>query len=99
MKPVVLKKQSVGVCPQSDGNKPHGMTLSKKAASSVFVENKKICRKGDELKCSSSPKKNEITSGSSSVFVEDKPIAFLGSSTSHGGSITMGCSTSVFICE
>ncbi len=94
-KQIALEK-AYHTCPASDGNKPHIGGNATSNSSSVYIENKLVCRKGDELSCNS-PKKDKICSGSGSIFIEGAPIARIGDSTEHGGTVTVGGSVTVFI--
>ena len=87
-KPIVTI-QCYHTCPASDGSKPHvgGPTLQ--GSSNVFVQNKMVCRIGDQAQCNS-PSIDIINSGSSSVFINGKGAARKQDQTAHGGVINEG---------
>jgi len=60
----------------------------------VFIDGQLAIVAQDTCVCLGTP--NQVSSGSSKVFFQNKPAARQGDPTAHGGSITQG-STKVFI--
>ncbi|MEM7571266.1 MAG: PAAR domain-containing protein [Bacteroidota bacterium] len=96
MKKQIALAAAAHICPAFDGSKAHVGGNATGNSSTVYVENRLVCRTGDELACQSS-NKNKITGGSGSVFIEDQPVARIGDSTAHGGTIIAGGSITVHI--
>ena len=85
--------QGAHLCPQSDGNKPHGVSQILPNKPSVFIGKIPIAKEGDKMQCASSPKPNSIKKGSTSVFINGKGIARSGDPTDHNGMLTGGSTT------
>lgn len=78
------------ICPMVNGNIPHvGGPINSMGVSTVFIGGMPAAVMGDIAICSGPP--DSIVTGSSTVFIGGKPAARLGDSTSHGGTITVGC--------
>lgn len=68
---------------------PHlGGPIMGPATTKVLINNQPVALVGDLCQCSGPPA--QIAMGSSSVFIEGKPVARVGDSTSHGGQILNG---------
>ena len=88
--------QGTHLCPQSDGNKPHGVSQITPDKPSVFIGKIPVAKADDKMQCTSSTKPNSIKTGSKTVFINGKGVARSGDSTDHNGTLTGG-STTVFI--
>ena len=77
------------ICPKvNPGGVPHVGGPVIIGSPDVFINFLPAARVGDNLVCVGPPDK--IKKGSSSVFVNGKALAYLGSSTSHKGKIIIG---------
>lgn len=82
-------------CPMNTSGVPHvGGPIVSIGEPTVLIGNMPAARLGDMATCAGPP--DSIITGSSTVLIGGKPAARLGDSTSHGGSITIGC-TNVLI--
>ena len=96
MKKQIALEKAKHLCPATDGpTKAHIGGNAIGSSSTVYIEDKLVCRKGDELMCNS-PNRDKITGGSSSVLIEGQPVARIGDTTGHGGTIIFGGSVTVF---
>lgn len=78
-------------CPKVDpGNKPHVGGPIGTGAATVFICGKRAAVVGTGCTCAS-PDPDEITAGSSSVYVGGRALARVGDGTKHGGSVAAGC--------
>ena len=80
-------------CPMTnpDGSPHTGSTIMPPGTVTVLIGGMPAATVGDSCICAGPP--DSIVAGSSSVMIGGKPAARQGDSTSHGGSITAGCST------
>lgn len=80
------------VCPMFDGPKPHvGGPITGPCTSNVMIGGLPAATVGDMCTCTGTP--DTIVMGSSNVLIGGKPAARIGDSTSHGGTIVLGCFT------
>ena len=83
-------------CSATDSGKPHvGGAIQAEGVSNVTVNGELAAVVRDRCECQS-PKQNEITTGSESVFVGGEPVALCESSTKHQGTVVSG-SPDVFV--
>ncbi len=79
-------------CPMTTGTVPHvGGPVSPPGEATVLIGGMPAARQGDMAICTGPP--DSIMAGSSTVLIGGMPAARQGDMTSHGGIITMGCST------
>jgi uncharacterized Zn-binding protein involved in type VI secretion len=87
----VARIGDLSVCPICDP-KPHvGGPIIGPGCPTVLIENLPIALLGDRCTCVGPPA--SVSAGSSTVKVADKSPAYLGSQTSHGGTIATGAMT------
>jgi len=80
------------VCPMFNGPVPHvGGPILPPGAPTVLVGGMPAAKMGDMCTCVGPP--DSIVMGSTTVLVSNMPVAKMGSSTSHGGSVILGCPT------
>ena len=79
------------VCPKKSGSKDHVGGKIFKAAGTVYTGGLPIARVNDKLSCECGS--DTIETGSTGVFCEGQPVAYVGSRTSHGGQVVEGNST------
>ncbi len=80
------------VCPKVEpGPVPHVGGPIEQGSPDVIIGNMPAARVGDKAVCAGPH--DEITSGSSTVFINGKPAALTGDFCAHGGKIVSGCST------
>ena len=80
------------VCPMITGLVPHvGGPILPPGSATVFIGGLPAAALGDMLACAGGP--DTIIKGSSTVFINGKPAARMGDTTSHGGTIILGCLT------
>ncbi len=91
----IARANDMHVCPMNEGGKPHvGGPILLGGNSTVLAEGIPISVVGDNCSCAGAP--DSIIVGSSSVMIGNKPVARIGDSTAHGGSIVVGC-TSILV--
>lgn len=79
-------------CPMTTGTVPHvGGPVLPPGEATVMIGGQPAAKVGDMCTCSGPP--DTIVAGSSTVMIGGIPAARQGDSTSHGGSITLGCAT------
>ena len=80
-------------CPMTNPNtSPHtGGPILPPGVATVLIGGQPAATVGDKCTCAGPP--DSIAAGSSSVMINKKAAARMGDSTSHGGSITAGCTT------
>lgn len=79
-------------CPMATGTVPHvGGPVLPPGEATVMIGGQPAAKVGDMCTCSGPP--DTIVAGSSTVMIGGMPAARQGDSTSHGGSITLGCAT------
>ncbi len=80
------------VCPMVNGTVPHvGGPILPPGVSTVLIGGLPAATVGDQCTCTGPP--DSIAMGSATVLIGGKPAARMGDSTSHGGSIVLGCPT------
>lgn len=80
------------VCPLVSGTVPHvGGPALPPGAPTVLIGGMPALRVGDMLTCTGPP--DTVIAGSGTVMIGSMPAARLGDSTTHGGSIVLGCMT------
>ena len=79
-------------CPMVTGTVPHvGGPVMPPGGVDVIIGGVPAARVGDMCVCTGPP--DTIAAGSGTVFINNMPAAGMGDSTSHGGSIVLGCAT------
>jgi len=79
-------------CPMCDGPKPHvGGPIASPGVPTVLIGFLPASVIGDMAVCVGPP--DTVAKGSATVLIGYKPAARMGDSTSHGGTIVMGCPT------
>jgi uncharacterized Zn-binding protein involved in type VI secretion len=90
--PLAARVGDMHTCPIVTGTVPHvGGPVLPPGAPTVMIGGMPAAKVGDMLTCTGPP--DTIAAGSSSVMIAGSPAARQGDSTSHGGSITLGCAT------
>jgi uncharacterized Zn-binding protein involved in type VI secretion len=90
--PSAARVGDMHTCPMVTGTVPHvGGPVLPPGAPTVMIGGMPAAKVGDMLTCTGPP--DTIAAGSSSVMIAGSPAARQGDSTSHGGSITLGCAT------
>lgn len=80
------------VCPMVTGTVPHvGGAVLPPGEPTVMIGGAPAARVGDMCTCSGPP--DSIAAGSGTVMIGGAPAARMGDSTTHGGSIVLGCPT------
>ncbi|MFC4257869.1 PAAR domain-containing protein [Marinobacter lacisalsi] len=79
------------VCPKKSGSKDHVGGKIFKAARTVTTGGLPVARVNDKLACECGS--DTIETGSTGVFCEGQPVAYVGSMTSHGGQVVEGNGT------
>ena len=79
------------VCPMVTGTVPHVGGPVAMGSGTVMIGGMPAARVGDMCTCSGPP--DSIALGSMTVLIEGMPAARMGDTTSHGGSIVIGCPT------
>jgi len=80
------------VCPMLTGTVPHvGGPVLPPGAVTVMIGGMPAARVGDMCTCTGPP--DSIVMGSTTVMIGGVFAARMGDSTSHGGTITLGCTT------
>ena len=79
-------------CPMVTGTVPHvGGPVLPPGTPTVLIGGMPAAKVGDMCTCTGPP--DSIVAGSGTVMIGGMPAARQGDSTSHGGSITLGCAT------
>lgn len=91
--PFAARVSDMHVCPMvNPGGVPHvGGPVLPPGAPTVLIGGLPAATLGDMCSCSGPP--DTIIKGSSTVLIGNKPAARMGDTTSHGGSIIIGCTT------
>lgn len=80
------------VCPMVTGIVPHvGGPISMFSAPTVLIANVPVAGVGSMCTCVGPPA--TIVKGSATVLAGGKPVARMGDSTAHGGTVVLGCPT------
>jgi uncharacterized Zn-binding protein involved in type VI secretion len=80
------------VCPMLTGPVPHvGGPILPPGGITVLIGTLPAARVGDMATCVGPP--DSIVMGSTTVLIGGMPAARLGDSTSHGGTVILGCPT------
>ena len=80
------------VCPMVTGTVPHvGGPALPPGGTTVLIGGMPALRLGDMLTCTGPP--DTVVMGSATVLIGGVPAARMGDSTSHGGSLVLGCPT------
>ena len=80
------------VCPMVTGTVPHvGGPVLPPGEPTVLIGGMPAARVGDMCVCSGPP--DTIVAGSGTVTIGGAPAARMGDSTTHGGTIVLGCPT------
>ena len=80
------------VCPMVTGVVPHvGGPIMPPGEPTVLIGGQPAARVGDMATCTGPP--DSIAAGSGTVMIGGMPAARMGDSTSHGGTIVIGCPT------
>lgn len=91
--PMAARISDMHVCPMVEpGPVPHvGGPILPPGAPTVLIGGLPAATVGDICTCTGPP--DTIAAGSATVLIGGKPAARMGDSTSHGGSIVIGCPT------
>jgi len=92
--PMAARISDMHVCPMVEpaGPVPHvGGPVLPPGAPTVLIGGLPAATAGDMCTCTGPP--DTIAAGSATVLIGGKPAARMGDSTSHGGSIVVGCPT------
>lgn len=90
--PMAARVGDMHTCPMTTGTVPHvGGPVMPPGEATVMIGGQPAAKVGDMCTCSGPP--DTIVAGSSTVMIGGMPAARQGDSTSHGGSITLGCAT------
>jgi uncharacterized Zn-binding protein involved in type VI secretion len=78
-------------CPMTTGTVPHvGGPIAGPGATTVLANNMPVALIGDAATCSGPP--DVLVGGSPLVLAENRPVAYFGANTAHGGVIVGGSS-------
>ncbi len=87
--PPAARVGDLHVCPMVTGVVPHvGGPILPPGAVTVLIGGMPAARVGDMCTCVGPP--DSIVMGSSKVMIKGMPAAYLGSTTAHGGTVTLG---------
>ena len=90
--PPAARVSDMHVCPMVTGTVPHvGGPVMPPGAPTVLIGGQPAATVGDMCTCTGPP--DGIAAGSGTVLIGGKPAARMGDSTSHGGTIVLGCPT------
>ena len=90
--PPAARLTDMQTCPMVTGIVPHvGGPIIGPGAPTVMICNMPAAVLGDNCTCVGPPA--TIIKGSATVMIGGKPAARMGDSTSHGGTIVLGCPT------
>jgi len=90
--PFAARVSDMHVCPMVNGTVPHvGGPVLPAGCPTVLIAGLPAARLGDTCTCTGPP--DTIIKGSVTVMIGGSPAARMGDSTSHGGTITIGCPT------
>ncbi len=90
--PPAARITDMHTCPMTTGTVPHvGGPVTGPGESTVLIGGMPAAVVGDRCICVGPP--DTIVKGSATVMIGNMPAARLGDSTSHGGSVVLGCFT------
>ncbi|MEO7316905.1 MAG: PAAR domain-containing protein [Ginsengibacter sp.] len=90
--PLAARVGDMHVCPMVTGTVPHvGGPVLPPGEPTVLIGGMPAARVGDMCVCSGPP--DTIVAGSGTVTIGGAPAARMGDSTTHGGTIVLGCPT------
>ena len=90
--PLAARLTDMHVCPMVTGVVPHvGGPIIGPGVATVLIGKMPASVVGDSVVCVGPP--DSIAMGSATVMIGGTPAARMGDSTSHGGSIVLGCPT------
>lgn len=90
--PFAARIGDMHVCPLFNGPAPHvGGPVAGPGQPTVLIGGMPAAVVGDTCTCAGPP--DSIIAGSGTVLIGGMPAARMGDSTSHGGSIVLGCPT------
>lgn len=90
--PLAARAGDMHVCPMLTGTVPHvGGPVMPPGCPTVTIGGMPAARVGDMCTCTGPP--DTIAAGSATVTIGGMAAARMGDSTSHGGSIVLGCAT------
>lgn len=90
--PFAARITDMHVCPMVTGVVPHvGGPILPPGEPTVMIGGMPAARVGDMATCVGPP--DSIVMGSGTVMIGGMPAARMGDSTSHGGTIVLGCPT------
>ncbi|MDQ3110695.1 MAG: PAAR domain-containing protein [Bacteroidota bacterium] len=90
--PSAARAGDMHVCPMLTGTVPHvGGPVMPPGCPTVTIAGMPAARVGDMCTCTGPP--DSIAAGSATVTIGGMAAARMGDSTSHGGSIVVGCPT------
>ncbi|HED39407.1 MAG TPA: type VI secretion protein [Chromatiales bacterium] len=90
--PPAARITDMHTCPMTTGTVPHvGGPVTGPGKSTVLIGGMPAAVVGDRCICVGPP--DTIVKGSATVMIGNMPAARLGDSTSHGGSVVLGCFT------
>ena len=94
--PAAARVSDMHVCPMQTpafpSPIPHvGGPILPPGCPTVLIGGLPAARAGDQAVCAGPP--DAIAKGSATVLIGDKPAARMGDSTTHGGTIALGCTT------
>lgn len=90
--PFAARVGDMHICPMITGNVPHvGGPVNPPGEMTVMIEGKPAATATNMCTCSGPP--DQITQGSQTVLIGNKPAARMGDPTAHGGQIILGAMT------
>jgi uncharacterized Zn-binding protein involved in type VI secretion len=90
--PLAARVGDMHTCPLVTGTVPHvGGPVLPPGTATVLIAGQPAAKVGDMCTCTGPP--DTIIQGSGTVLIGGMPAARQGDSTSHGGTIAMGCAT------
>ena len=90
--PPAARITDMHTCPMTTGTVPHvGGPVTGPGEPTVLIGGMPAAVVGDRCICVGPP--DTIVKGSATVMIGNMPAARLGDSTSHGGSVVLGCFT------
>jgi uncharacterized Zn-binding protein involved in type VI secretion len=90
--PFAARITDMHICPLVTGTVPHvGGPILPPGAPTVLIGGMPAACVGDMCVCTGPP--DSIIMGSATVLIAGKPAARMGDTTTHGGTIILGCPT------
>jgi len=90
--PFAARMGDMHVCPMVTGTVPHvGGPVMPPGVPTTLIGGQPAATVGSMCTCTGPP--DTIIKGSGTVMIGGKPAARMGDSTTHGGSIVVGCAT------